>query len=292
MLTMSNTGEGFAKPDDVNCLKKIWADVFEDAPEVLNVFFDTLFVPENTVVYRMDGQIVSVMYLLPCRQSSGGDGMYIYAVATVSSYRGRGLSSRLLAYANKTAGERGYLFTVLVPSEKSLFDFYRKNGYNKTISLRQVTLSREELLTICVSGQKADTVRTEDIYSVRKQNMRKNGSYIEFPVEHLQYSEYILGYYGKKLLQIGNTTGQGYIVCDKIGNNVIVKELSVEEDLLPGAVGILLQNYPQSNKFMFCLPVNGVLFSGLGENIEYGLAQKLCENGFIDDDPFMSMVLD
>lgn len=291
-MNTTDTKIGFADYNDIKQLQKIWQIAFGDDQKALDRFFTHLFVPENTVVYRENNKAVSVVYMLPCKQSDGKNGLYIYAVATDPEFKGHGIASKLIDKANYVAKKRGFGFTVLVPGEEWLFDFYRKNGYNKTINLKKVTLLKEDIIKIGNNNIQLNEIN--DLYSVRSQYYSKNCNYIEFSKDHISHARYLIEHYGKKLLQINDYTGQGYMVCDKIGSSLLIKEFAVSDNLLNGTIGLLNTNFPDIDQFVFWLPINNNLFDSIGktEIMQYGLVNQLSDNGYIDNNPFLGMVLD
>lgn len=119
----------------VNCktedLKTLWETVFGDTRQVTDAFFENAFFPDGCFYESVDGKAVSALYLLPVTL---GDekGFYLYAAATLPEHRGRGLMGRLikeaLAYAKAKAD-----FVYLCPAEFSLYDYYRRFGFSKTL---------------------------------------------------------------------------------------------------------------------------------------------------------------
>lgn len=286
----------FAVNSDIPVLKRIWADVFDESREVLDRFFGDLFMPENTVVERVNGEVVSVVYMLPCAQSDGNRGMYIYAVATDPHFRGKGYATKLLNDANSVAKQRGFAFTVLVPGEPSLFEFYRKKGFDKTIKIKQITVSKDEMISLSKNNksdiQFSNVENIEDMFDIRWKYFSESGSFIEFPKDHLEYGCFALDFYGKKLFEIDDKSLQGYMICDKIGDDTFIKEFAVGSEIFDSVADCLCENYPESDNFIFNLSVKSGLGFGYCEEKEYGLVYELIADGFIDDDPFLGMVLD
>ena len=50
-------------------------------------------------------------------------------VATAKRHRGKGVCAALMAHTHLYLRDNGYSLAILVPSDPSLFDFYRKQGY-------------------------------------------------------------------------------------------------------------------------------------------------------------------
>ena len=63
----------------------------------------------NMLVLHEDGKIASMASFLPVRYEHNGEetaARYVYAVATLPEYRGRGYASRILSFAKSTTDSR------------------------------------------------------------------------------------------------------------------------------------------------------------------------------------------
>ena len=101
-----------AQIEDVEELKTIWSQIFGDEDELIENFF-ALFDEVDSLVYEEDGRIVSMLYMINTDTSG-----YLYGLATLPEYRGRGYMRKLLEYALNEAYEAECIF--LMPAEKSL----------------------------------------------------------------------------------------------------------------------------------------------------------------------------
>lgn len=135
--------EDFARRGDVPALKKIWDACFGGEPEYRDFYYRVRFRPKETLVWRENGIPVSMMTLMPLI-IAGKPGAYVYAVATLPEYRGRGLVRKLDAFAEQVVRQNGGQFLTLVPAELSLFPFYEKLGYSTSFFLWEKELSCPE----------------------------------------------------------------------------------------------------------------------------------------------------
>lgn len=104
----------------------------EDDPVFWNWVFDHLYRPENTLVIRENGKILSSLQMLPCKMRLKDlffDAHYIYAASTLPEEQGRGLMALLLKQAAEEGIRRGQAFSVLITQEDSLLDYYARFGY-------------------------------------------------------------------------------------------------------------------------------------------------------------------
>ena len=115
-------------PSQIPEMKKLWMEAFGESSEVVDDFFATAYSHDRCMVLSENGEVTSALYVFDC-EYKGDKTAYIYAVATGEKYRGRGFCRRLMDETHKYLKERGYAFALLHPGDESLFDFYRKIGY-------------------------------------------------------------------------------------------------------------------------------------------------------------------
>ncbi len=119
--------------DRERCLE-IYHEAFGIAEEFDKLFFDYYF--DNTETLCVDGEIVSMLFKIPCTVKLGDceqKAYYIYAVATDKRYRGKGLMSQLI---NKCCNEEDALY-FLKPVKESLIAFYENVGFYCVDAIRQ-----------------------------------------------------------------------------------------------------------------------------------------------------------
>ena len=119
------------QPKHIASLRILWKEAFGDTDAFLDVFFSTAFAPERCLCILIKNNITAALYWFECEYSNHPLA-YIYAVATAKAYRGRGLCRQLLAATHSTLTQQGYIGALLVPGNETLFDFYKKAGYQTT----------------------------------------------------------------------------------------------------------------------------------------------------------------
>lgn len=130
---------GFAKREEIPQLRALWCLCFGDEPAVADYYFQTRFVPEETVVYREAGRVLSMSTMMEV-SLKGEKGYYVYAVATDPAARGRGLMRRVDAFLQEEARRRGGVFTCLIPASPSLFTLYAAMGYETAFGYRETVI--------------------------------------------------------------------------------------------------------------------------------------------------------
>ncbi len=125
-----------ASIQDKKELQILWQITFLEDRSVTDDFFDKIFSSVIAPVIRVDGEIVSSLFLIPCKIGEY-NGKCVYCAMTKFSHRGKGYMKELLA-ENYDCD-----FLILVPAEQSLFDYYAKCGFEKFGVSRTYTFSDE-----------------------------------------------------------------------------------------------------------------------------------------------------
>ena len=106
----------------------IWQTCFGDDEDFIQSFLDHHTADECMLLYFTDNKPVAMASFLPIRIHQADDtieGRYVYAVATLPEYRGRGYASEIL----KTAKEIWQEPLLLSPAEDSLYTYYQKQEF-------------------------------------------------------------------------------------------------------------------------------------------------------------------
>lgn len=130
------------RSNQVDELKKLWIDTFGDTKEYVNTFFDKFYIPDNVIVYKENGKIVSSLYMIDyCLKYNDKyyKIMYLYALATDNEYRCKGIMSMLIDKADKIMHNKGYVGAFLIPAEESLYDYYGRFGFTDIIYNKKYT---------------------------------------------------------------------------------------------------------------------------------------------------------
>ncbi len=135
---MSKTVLRHAEYSDVPELKELWAEVFGDEAEYIDLFFDRMFRPEDYVLLcGRDGDgsesILSMASLLSVDLVSDGERFpvsYLYGMATRPSEQGKGYGLKMLDFAAEYCRENGKAGIALQPADTGLLYFYKKAGYS------------------------------------------------------------------------------------------------------------------------------------------------------------------
>lgn len=210
-----------ALPGEEETLKALWKLCFGDTDRYLNWFFARGYTPGQGLVLEAEGELVSMLLLFPQEiLSPEGDAVpvwYIYAFCTHPDYQGRGYGRRLLAYTEGKAAQMGKHGVVMVPGERSLFDFYEGLGYETGFSTWEQTIPREN------SAEQLPSVvpcSLEDYQRLRADRLR-GGRWIRYPDKTAAWQESLCRGSGGGLYRVGG----GIAAVECWGGAVAVKEL-------------------------------------------------------------------
>lgn len=127
-----------ALPEEKEQIKVLWQTCFHDEDSYIDFFFSRLPEPE-CLFYLSGNKPASMLLLLNCTLGSF-TGKYIFAACTHPAYRGRGYMKTLLSGAEQLCRDKAD-FLCLVPANHTLFDYYRKCGYQTFFYFERVCLT-------------------------------------------------------------------------------------------------------------------------------------------------------
>ena len=123
--------------NDYQRVLEIWQTCFGDEESYVRFFWENCFPFCRGLVWEEDGQAVSMLFLLPCalvRKRLRLPAEYVYAVATLPEYRGRGYAAALAREAERIARGEGRSALCLRPADEGLYGYYAKLGYVKAFA--------------------------------------------------------------------------------------------------------------------------------------------------------------
>ena len=130
----------FATVKDKKELSSLWQMTFSEDSSVIESFFENVFQDTVAPVIRLDGEIISSLFLLDCKIGDY-NGKCIYCAMTKYAHRGKGYMKKLLDFSYAYCKKNGFDFLFLVPAEESLFDYYRVCGFENFGISRAYTIN-------------------------------------------------------------------------------------------------------------------------------------------------------
>ncbi|EHP46850.1 GNAT family N-acetyltransferase [Odoribacter laneus] len=111
---------------------RLWRICFQDSEDFIRFYFDKKYREENTLTLSENGQIVSALQMLPYQMTWNGNLIpvsYISGASTLPEARKKGYMSQLLSKAFGVMKNQKIAFSILIPQEDYLYDYYAKTGY-------------------------------------------------------------------------------------------------------------------------------------------------------------------
>ena len=212
-----------SQKEDTPDITALWQEAFGDSEEDIRFFLNNKYIPENTVVFDDNGRIASVFFLLSGDMRIKGvdyPSYYLYAAATLKSYRGKGIMGQMLEFAKNLASGRGIEFICLRPADKSLFDFYEKHGYKTVFYSKKLSYKADQLfLNDTISDEPPENLaQIRDNFLREYDYFRWSEDSIRFALDHNLY-------YGG----INKYSCNGYSLYTIYGDNTYVKETTLTD---------------------------------------------------------------
>lgn len=256
----------FAEENETPILKEIWHACFDDDETYVNSYYLSSKQLARHLVYCMpESKIVAMLDILPVKIKIGEricSATYIYAVATLPEFQGRGIMHTLLSEACRILKKEGNSFALLIPQTEPLIDFYKKQGFTLPIYKRVSSYETKEKTTDFLG-----------IYPCSEEDFIKEKTACEnHKKDVILHSELFLRCAYRQTLAAGGSIlkflQSGYAVCYPEKDTLFVQELSCEgkcrEDVLSalggyfGRVSVKLQEAGKDTLYGLAKPLDSM----------------------------------
>jgi len=225
-----------AQAGEVEQLKEIWKQSFADKDCFINFYYANRFKAERTVVLEEAGELAAMLtvilldLVLPDKERLKT--AMLYAIATHPAYRNKGLARQLIEQTNQSLAVQGTAFSVLVPAEKGLFDFYYRQGYQPGFYLREAKLTREALAGNRTGQQDLCRISAADPaeYNGIRNAFLAGSLHIAYNHEDIAYQKEISRMSGADIYTVDTGQHQGCLAVERYaGDKLLIKELLLAE---------------------------------------------------------------
>jgi len=215
-------------PADIPAQRELWELAFGDSGPYVDNFYNTYYRPERVIVLEEGGQVRAMTAWFDTTFVLPGEGefraAYLYAVATHPDCRGRGLSGRLLAWADEYFRAQGIPAVTTVPAQPSLHQFFGANGFRECFRLTEREVRAEDL----PSAEEGTVLRlvSPAEYGAAREALLADVPHIAYPEEALAYQAGCCALSGGGLF-VGKTSAGPVCLCAEGAGDglVVVKEL-------------------------------------------------------------------
>ncbi|MCD8158766.1 MAG: GNAT family N-acetyltransferase [Clostridiales bacterium] len=172
----------YAEKSDTEELKRLFNVCFPGEESFCSWIFENIYKPENTLIDVKDGVLRGSAMELPYKIKGIGDVTYLYAVGTFPEFRGKGICGNIINYSRENDSRKGRAASVLIPGNKSLFEFYRRLGYRESsfVSERRFTAEDIDSSGFCTGNcRPSDLIKVYEKKPFRKKYIIRNEEYFE-----------------------------------------------------------------------------------------------------------------
>ena len=157
-------------------INKIWETCVGDDAELVDFYLDKRMTEDNMLLICQDGHAVSMASFLDMNIRDGEEwkpAKYVYSVATLPEYRGRGYAAKIL----KKAEEIFNMPLVLVPAEKELVGYYRKVGFTEAYPSERLLEKQDvpELFAAELNSYSVEEITAAEYKKIREQKLMRDG---------------------------------------------------------------------------------------------------------------------
>lgn len=288
----------FADNSMVADLKALWKVVFGDSDEYIDLYFRYRFEPKNTMVYLDEGKPIGMIAMLPLEIRTPFKDLfarYIYAVATHPDYRGKGISTLIMEQLDNWCKGHDVDLSILVPAEKSLFNFYNDRGYNINFNIRTLTKTSDEIEAIASDKASAIQLKKTTVFNEQAQRNRyfnRSHMYAKWDERALKYQDLETTLTGGEVISFGEKIG--YAICYRINDTIFIKELVFFDISLDEAL-IALHSYYKAQSYILRLWEDTINY---GEVIPFAMIKwyDVKRQKLLEDEggkaPYIGLVLD
>jgi ribosomal protein S18 acetylase RimI-like enzyme len=252
---------GFALPEELAALKYMWRVSFDESESGADFVFSRLQKPQNMLVLRVGSTPAAMLSIAQAGFGPGGTAKvaYLYGVATLPEFRGRGCATFLLRHADSVLKRAGFSAAALVPENQGLFEFYEKRGYETAFRQNRAEVTAAELKeSLKTPLTLLDISSPERFKELRDRCAAENTLTVRWNEDYLEYILAESVFRGGGVFELNSAGASAAAVCHADGARLFVKELAfygqnnaakpVEEALLA-----LLARFPAAEQYTLYL---------------------------------------
>ena len=279
----------YASPRDKWNLADLWQETFRDPPEYVDLFFRRVYKPDNALIIRHKGFIVSALHIVPYKlkfYNKIEPVAYICGACTHPFERGKGLMKALIDFTKKELIRRGFVCAIVIPAENRLFDFYRKLGFEHAIYHRVFyKFQNDSYINQPENGNKYTFVECTVKYFNYFDSMLRNRDItilhdiydFETILQELRCCE------GNSFVALENDIPVGLVFIEKLPHKaILVKELVAESREVEKALyGYIFKRYDvdylkiHASHLNYCTPTEQGLYCDFQQRFKFTYPLKI-----------------
>ena len=246
-----------AQPRDLPQLISLWQEAFLETKAEAQFYFARRHEDQNMLVMASDGLVTGMLSMLPVSlrmQGRDWPARYVFAVATRTSHRQQGISSRLLAAAHEAMAAEGSVASLLVPATPDLFDYYGKRGYAPHFFADEVRVEAQEIEAWPLTGRVADCDATMYL-KLRDRAFSACSPFVRWDERALAFIKVGNEASGGAMLQLSYKGKTAAAVCEVRGDVIRVTEFAGDKADWRIALSLIHRRF-QAKRYLVMLPAN------------------------------------
>lgn len=229
-----------ATQKDIPDMRRIWTGEFGDSPEYVDEFYKTNFDRITVCVQTENDSVIGMLHMIPCEVSANSTLQkcyYVYAVAILPEYRGRGLMKDVFAAAFDKA-DRENASVILKPANRKLLEYYRDYGM-----ILNGCWKKTEIPFSAPTGSALFSGISDSEYLSMRNAYYADIPHIKWDIAHIAWSAAENRLCGGESIKI-EYKGNMYFAMTNNKNGILnITESSLSEKTLREISGDLLQRY-------------------------------------------------
>ena len=254
-----------AKTVDLSKVKELWVQIFGDSEKFAD-FASNLCSPEGIYLVKEDDEIAAMVIAGIDLFAYEKKGFYIYGLATVPQYRGKGYAKQLVEYVCKEKFDNGYEFCLTQPAGESLFEYYRNLGFDNTTYLRKGTVTIKRNLWATASFDTVTATRFKEMRSKFSED------------EVVQFSPKVYEKFAEYVYTEGGSTAEtkdGYCLYFENSDKIIIRDLFAHSTQQATVLLQAIAERTGKNTMDIQLSQNSQLFLGEGKLYPHCVVKNL-----------------
>ena len=214
----------------------LWRICFNDTEEFIRFYFERKYHEQDTTVCLENGRIVSALQMIPYPMTWYGKTLmtsYISGACTHPSARSKGLMRQLLTDSFHIMKNRKNAFSILIPQEPWLFEYYKRAGYAPVLAYtpENYYLSVRNNNPAVLFPEK-ETLNPEELYPYFKKHMEKRENCVQHTPEDFKtiLDDLYLSGGALSLLRDSRNAIKGMAFALPCSDKILVNELLYEND--------------------------------------------------------------
>ena len=237
----------FASVEDIDSLKELYINSFDEQPEAVDLFFNRIFKPENCYIAIDRDELIAMVHMLPTT-INGKSARYLYAAATKEEFRGCGIMDGLVKAAMSIYAPE---ICVTLPADDSLYGYYKRFKF-KPLEINIAELSRQELEDMATPCEEQELV-VDGFCGIRNRVLKDN--FLFWNNDHINYAFDYNVLYGAEIIK----SNFGYAIAYEEKGVCEVSEFICTDDNSPLLISMLLDKF-SCEKFRIRLSPNQKFF--------------------------------